>query len=204
MASRFGRGRAVDEASVVDAEDDAALIARAKRDPRAFEPLYRRYAEPVYRYAYRRLGDHDAAADATSLVFTRVLAALPAYREGDGTFRSWLFRIAHNVITDHFRARPPNLPLADVHVRDTDPSPEEIVIAAEEGDLLSALLARLTDNQRHVLELRRAELSGEEIAAALGCSHAAVRMLQHRAIERLRQIRDELDSPTSGVSHDRR
>ena len=83
-------------------------------------------------------------------------------------------------------------------MRTPHPSPEDIVIAAEQDGLLTALLARLSDDQRRVLELRRAGLSGEEIAAVLGRSHAAVRMLQHRAIGRLRDFRDELDAPTLG------
>ena len=87
-------------------EDDAALVARAKADPRAFAPLYRRYVDPVYRYCYRRLGNREAAEDATSLVFARALAVLPKCR--DETFRSWLFAIAHNVIANDLRDQRPS------------------------------------------------------------------------------------------------
>src|SRR5687767_14154323 len=78
--------------------DEADLVASAKRDRAAFAALYRRYVEPVYRYCDRCLGNRDAAEDATSLIFTKALAALATCR--DDRFRSWLFTIAHNVIVD--------------------------------------------------------------------------------------------------------
>ena len=78
--------------------DEADLVAIAKRDRAAFAALYRRYVEPVNRYCDRCLGNRDAAEDATSLIFTKALAALPTCR--DDHFRSWLFTIAHNVIVD--------------------------------------------------------------------------------------------------------
>jgi RNA polymerase sigma-70 factor (ECF subfamily) len=94
--------------------EDARILALAKSDPRAFAPLYARYFDPVYRYCYRRLGHAEAAADAAAQVFTKALAALPGYREDAPSFRSWLFAIAHNVITDDLRARRPVATMADV------------------------------------------------------------------------------------------
>src|SRR5215213_5589126 len=71
-------------------DDDAWVVRQAKSDPRAFAPLYSRYFDPVYRYCYRRLGHPEAAADATSQIFAKALAALPGYREEAPSFRSWL------------------------------------------------------------------------------------------------------------------
>src|SRR5688572_16689188 len=89
--------------------EDAELAARAQRDLRDFAPLYRRYLDPVHQYCYRRLGSREAAEDATSLIFERVLQALPGYR--GGIFRAWLFTIAHHVITDRYRSVHPQEPL---------------------------------------------------------------------------------------------
>ena len=69
--------------------DEAAIVARARLDRRAFGPLYARYAERVYRYCHRRLGIREAVKDATSLVFAKALAALPELR--GGSFAAWLF-----------------------------------------------------------------------------------------------------------------
>jgi RNA polymerase sigma-70 factor, ECF subfamily len=167
--------------------EDARQVALAKSDPRAFAPLYARYFDPVYRYCYRRLGQPEAAADATAQVFTKVLAALPGYREDAPSFRSWLFAIAHNVITDDLRARRPVAPIAAAaHVAAADPSPEEVVLTGETGRQVHALLSSLPADQRQILELRLAGLTGPEIAATLGRSLGAVKIAQVRAFARLR------------------
>src|SRR5215210_6935273 len=130
-------------------DEDARVVALAKTDPRAFAPLYSRYFDPVYRYCYRRLGHPEAAADAAAQVFAKALAALPGYREDAPSFRSWLFAIAHNVITDDLRARRPIAPMtAAVHIEAADPSPEEVVLTGEVGGAVHALLAQLPPDQR--------------------------------------------------------
>ena len=84
--------------------DEATLVLAAQRDPLAFAHLYLRYVDAVYRYCHRRLRVKEAAEDATSLVFAKALAALPRYHAELGTFRAWLFAIAHNVVVDAQRA----------------------------------------------------------------------------------------------------
>jgi RNA polymerase sigma-70 factor (ECF subfamily) len=167
--------------------DEADLVARAQLDRRAFAPLYARYADPVYRYCYRRLGHHDAAADATSLVFAKALAALPRYHAG--SFRSWLFAIAHNTVVDGLRGSRGDVQLDDAVERiDPAPTPEELSLAADDARELRDALTRLTADQRHVVELRLAGLTDQEIAEVLGRSLAATRMLQVRAVARLRLV----------------
>ncbi len=167
------------------AASETALVAQARSDREAFAALYDRYFDAVYRYCYHRLGSREAAEDATSQIFLQVLTALPRYQEV-GTFRSWLFTIAHNVITNRARARRPNEPLetASEHA-DPAPLPEDLALAADEHRALAAGVATLP-HQRRAVELRLAGLTGPEIARALGRSHAAVKMLQLRAVDRLR------------------
>lgn len=173
--------------SVSPREEDADLVARAKADRQAFAPLYVRYVDTVYRYCYRRLGSSEAAEDATSEVFYKALAALHNYR--DGSFPAWLMTIARNVVIDGFRQRRPEEPLGpDSEPPDMAATPEEIALASEEGRSLRALLARLPEDQRRVLELRLAGLTGLEIATVLGRSLGSVKMLQFRAVERLRVL----------------
>ena len=172
-------------------EEDARLVALAKADPRAFAPLSARYFDPIYRYCYRRLGHPEAAADAAAQVFVKALAALPGYRADAPSFRSWLFAIAHNVIADDFRTRRPVAPMtAAAQVAVADPSPEEVVVTQEAGRAVRALLAQLPSDQRQILELRLAGLTGPEIAAALGRSLGAVKIAQVRAFARLRATLD--------------
>lgn len=167
--------------------DDAVLVARAQSDPAAFAPLYDRYFDRIYRFCYHRLGGWDAAEDATSLVFAKALAALPTCRPD--AFRSWLFAIAHHVVTDRFRQARPTQPLTTIaEVADASPTPEDAAIAADERRSLHVLLARLPTDQRRALELRLAGLTGAETAEVLGRSHTAVRLLQFRAVARLRAL----------------
>lgn len=168
--------------------DDATLAARAATDRAAFGLLYDRYAERVFRYCYRRLGDREAAEDATSQIFLKALVSLPAYREG-GTFAGWLFAIAFSTTVDLERRYRPTVPIdAAGPVAAPAPDPEAEAIAAEQRDQLHRLIAELLPDQRHAIELRLAGLSGAEVATAMGRTHRAVKMLQFRAFQRLRQI----------------
>ena len=170
--------------------DDESLAIRAKQDPAAFAPLYRRYARPIYGYCYRRLATRELAEDATSQVFTRALAAIPKYR-GDA-FRPWLFTIAHHVIADHYRRGRPTAPLDDAFdLAADDPSPEESALLAEDARNVRRLLAQLTPDQRDVVELRLNGLTGVEIAEVLGKQPGAVRAVQFRAYQRLRELLTE-------------
>jgi RNA polymerase sigma-70 factor, ECF subfamily len=178
-----------------DIRDQRAIIERARRDPAEFAPLYRHYVSPVYRYCYRRLGTKELAEDATSQTFTKALNGLESFE--NRSFRSWLFSIAYRVVIDIYRKRRPDTTLENAaDPADPDPTPEEAVLAREDGRKIRSLLASLTDDQRQVLELRLAGLTGQEIADALEKSVGAVRLQQHRAIQRLRNVLDI--EPASG------
>jgi RNA polymerase sigma-70 factor (ECF subfamily) len=164
-------------------------MAAAKLDRAAFAPLYLRYADPVYRYCLRRLGGKEAAEDATALVFTKVLSALPGYRPDGPSFRSWLFAVAHNVVVDAERASAPVSGMeAAGAVVDPEPGPEAAALTAEGQREVRALLASVAPDQRRVLELRLAGLTTAEVADALGRSQGAIRATQFRAAVRLRSL----------------
>jgi RNA polymerase sigma-70 factor, ECF subfamily len=178
---------ATGEALPAGTSDDAELAALAQVDRQAFALLYRRYVDAVHRYCYRRLGNREAAEDATSLVFTKAFASLPTYRAG--SFRSWLFAIAYHVITDDLRARRVVAELdAASEVLDREPTPEEIVMAVEASSSVVRLLDQLPIGQRRVVELRLAGLTGQEAADVLGCSLGAVKIAQVRGYRRLRDL----------------
>lgn len=170
---------------------DEELVAAARHDRAAFALLYRRYATPIYRYCDRALGDRAAAEEVTQTVFLRALAALPAFRDG-GSFRSWLFAIAHNAIADAHRARRPLVSLdGTMHLVDSAAPPEELALAAVERREIRALLARLPAEERELVELRLAGLRDKEIAEVLGRTPGAVRTAQYRAVKRLRVLLHE-------------
>ncbi len=190
---------------------DADLIRAAQADPAEFAAVYERYVDPIYRYCVTRVGSPADAEDATSQTFARAFGALSTFRSrpdlAGGGVRSWLFTIAHNVVVSGYRDRRPTSPLADADLLiDPDPTPDEQAIAAERREILLGSIARLSDDQRRVVELRLAGLSGPEIAAVLGRSHGAIKMMQFRAIDRLRTLlADRLGAePTTEVSDDQR
>ncbi len=155
-------------------------------DSSEFAALYRQYVGPVFRYCYYRLESREQAEDATSQIFLKALAALPSHRQRD-SFRSWLFSIAHNVVTDLYRARRPVWPLSRIEDHpDGRVSLEDNALRSVERDEVHALLQLLPGDQRRVLELRLAGLSSSEIATVLGKKTGAVKVAQSRAIARLR------------------
>ena len=184
------RGSSAADVGLDRREADALAVAAARRNPAAFAPLYRAYFAPVYRYCLRSLGDPDAAADATQEVFTKALAAIG--RGQITEFRPWLFTIAHNVITDRYRQRgrrPEPTSLTVVTERpDPAPGPEEAALAAAARHTVHHFLAQLPVDQRAVVELRLADLSAPEVAALLGRSVGSVKIAQHRAFRRLRDL----------------
>jgi RNA polymerase sigma-70 factor (ECF subfamily) len=168
-------------------DEALAGLARDEQDPQAFGLLYDRYVERVYRYCYRRLGTKELAEDATAQVFTRALAALPRYRQA--SFRSWLFAVAHNVVVDAQRSARPTHSLDEaVEVTDPAPTPEQLALAGESDRYVLELLGGLPTDQRWVMELRLIGLNDREIGEVLERSRGSVRVLQHRAIKRLRSI----------------
>lgn len=191
MVSTRSRWRSIRTGRSPDEDDDEALVVRAQRDGADFALLYDRYVDPIYRYCYRRLDNEAAAEDATSLVFIRALAALPRFVPGGNTFRSWLFSIAHNAVLDAVRSASHRLnqPLESaVELVDPAPSLDDVALVAERRHSVGEALAALPEDQRRVVELRLAGLSGPEIAATTGRTHAAVRTAQRRAIARLRTL----------------
>jgi RNA polymerase sigma factor (sigma-70 family) len=171
---------------------DAVFVAQAQRDPRAFAPLYVRYLDEISRFCQARLRDNERARDATQQTFALALMGLPTYQE-QGQFRGWLYAIARNVLANEVRRVRPQEPLEEMTGLSTaEGLPEVITIAALSQQALLAAIDRLPADQREAIELRIAGLTGVQIAAAMGRTHDSVRMLQRRAIDRLRR---ELATP---------
>jgi RNA polymerase sigma factor (sigma-70 family) len=167
-------------------KDDAVLVRVARHDPVAFAALYRRYATPIYRYLYSRVGNAADAEDLTAQTFVAALAGLPGYHER-GNFAAWLFTIAHNKAADHHRQQHPQLPLDEAldsprHGED----PLASIIHSEALQRLSALVVRLEEDKQELLRLRFAgSLTYAQIAQVVGSSEGAVKMAVHRLLNRL-------------------
>lgn len=175
-------------AGVAPSDPDLADVRAAQADHAAFATLYRRYLDPVYGYCFYLLGDHHDAEDATERTFVAALGAIDRYRDEGATFRSWLFRIAHNQLANALRARSrqrttsldavPEPPATD--------DPARVVGLADDARRLRAGVAALSEDRRQVVLLRFVDgLTAREIGDVLGRSEGAVRVLQHRALREL-------------------
>jgi RNA polymerase sigma-70 factor (ECF subfamily) len=167
-------------------EDEAALVEAARREPAAFSLLYRRYATPVYRYLYKRLGNAKDTEDLTSQVFTEALEGLAHYRER-GSFAAWLFTIARRKAIHAYRRQRPTLSLEEVEEwQGATEDPLEQLVQDEQLERIAAIFSELNEDQRELLRLRfTAGLAYAEIGAVLGRSESAVKMAIHRLLRRM-------------------
>ncbi len=148
----------------------------------------------VIRYCRGRLGQQETAVgsadDVAQEVCLAVLSALPAYRAEGGSFRAFVYGIAAHKVSDAYRAAARNRsePMADVPDTAAAPGgPEHHAMINELSRQLGELLETLTVQQREVLVLRLAVgLSAEETAQTVRSSPGAVRVIQHRALGKLR------------------
>ena len=164
--------------------EESDLIRDAQAGDRdAFALVVERYWEPLFRYLYHLSRDNHAAEDLAQESFLKAFAALDSFRLGSN-FRAWLFRIASNAISDHYRREAKQKELAP-----SDPPQEAAAI--EEADRRAQVyrnVAVLPADQRRVIQLRFAEeKSIREVAEALGRSEGAVKQLQFRALQTLRE-----------------
>jgi RNA polymerase sigma-70 factor (ECF subfamily) len=165
--------------------EERLRIEAAQKDPARFAPLYDEHFERVYAFVARRVRNRPHAQDLTAEVFEQVLVALPRYEWRGKPFAAWLYRIAGNAVADHFSraARERSAPLPDP----AEPAEEEIA-AAERRAMLFRLVRQLPADQRTVIEGRFAkERSIREIAMEMGRSEGAIKQLQWRALQTLRQ-----------------
>lgn len=185
------RGSVPDTSAVSDVADEAALVAAAQRDPRAFGPLYELYVDRIYRYAYRRVGTHHEAEDITAQTFQQALQALPAYEWRGLPFGAWLFRIAGNIINRRGRTSGREVAVEDVTVfsgyEETDDDPADQVWRDEQAGELADLVRRLPPDQQRVLVLKFSHgMKNREIGDLMGRSEGAIKQLVHRALVSLR------------------
>ncbi|OGO11842.1 MAG: hypothetical protein A2030_02110 [Chloroflexi bacterium RBG_19FT_COMBO_50_10] len=170
---------------------DQAILERAKRfDAEALEEIFDTLSPGIYRYAYRLLGDTDLARECMAETFKRFLTVLRRDSGPDNYLQAYLYRIAHNWVTDFYRSKaPPSLPLDSVTLADPAAGPQQAFIDQAANQQLRNALTLLTHEQRQVITLRYLEdWENKAIAQLLNKQVGAVRALQHRAIAALRRI----------------
>lgn len=178
--------------AVAEVIDDETLMLRwAAGENAAFEQLYGRHRGRLYRFLLRQLREPALADELFQDVWQRVIAARRGWKP-EAAFTTWLYRIAHNRLNDHWRAQkhrpavPEDAEARTARVADPD-DPERRLSEFEQRRRLQLALAELPDEQREVLLLRlEQELSLEEIGRITGVGRETVKSRLRYAMDKLR------------------
>ncbi len=168
-----------------------ALVARAQEGDRdALEELYLIHFDRIYSYLHMSVGNRYDAEDLTTQTFLKMLESIRKFRWRSAPFSAWLFRIAHNLAMDHFRAarrwqpeeEPPEPEGSE------EPSAEAGALDAIARESMMEMIERLSHEQKQVLTLKFVfNFSNAEVATILGKTEGAIKSLQHRALVSLQK-----------------
>jgi RNA polymerase sigma-70 factor (ECF subfamily) len=181
------------------------LVERAQAGEReALEELYLIHFDRIYGYLHMTVGNRHDAEDLTTQTFLRMLESIGRFRFQSAPFSAWLFRIAHNLSMDHFRANRRWQPEEEV----PEPADSEERSAEDEAfqsigrKSMLELIDTLSHEQQQVLTLKFVfNFSNREAATVLGKTEGAVKSLQHRALVSLqKQLAPDDDDETSETS----
>ena len=177
--------------SLLDPRSAAPAAPAELREARC-RGWYEEHGRTIYSFLRFQVDSADTADDLTAEVFLRAVRSADRFDPARGEARSWLFRIAQNVLRDHGRRerRRRQVSLSDYRdLRSDAPSPEERVLWQEEVGRLLAALDELSEGDRRLVSLRYGSgLSSAEAAEVLGIREAAVRTRLWRALGRLRKV----------------
>lgn len=172
------------------ANDDLPLVMLAiQKDQDAFGELYDRHVVRVYRHIYYMVGNAAEAEDLTAQTFLRAWEAIGRYQVRGAPFVSWLLRIAHNMGVSYLRSKRESSELHDGIVdHKMQRDPESAYEQTADEELVREAILKLREEQRQVIVLRFIEdLDYREVAEIIGKSVAAIRVIQHRALNSLRK-----------------
>lgn len=169
-------------------EQDRLISLAKSGDEYAITRLYDTHCQGIFRFLFYRTGDRDIAEDLTSEVFIHMIRSLPKFKEGSGSFSSWLYTIARHQSIDQYRKTKAKveLPVGE-NLVSTSPDPEETSGVKQQISDLMTKIMELPIEQREIIELRFvSQLSIQETASALGRTTDSIKGMQYRALEALR------------------
>jgi RNA polymerase sigma-70 factor (ECF subfamily) len=163
-----------------------ALVELAQRGERdALEELYLIHFDRIYSYLHVSVGNRHDAEDLTTQTFLKMLESIGRFRWQSAPFSAWLFRIAHNLAMDHFRARRRWQPEEEVPEPpgDAEPSAELQAMKSIGRESMLQMIERLSPEQQQVLTLKFVfSFTNADVATILGKTEGAIKSLQHRAL----------------------
>src|ERR1041384_1185009 len=173
------------------AEHVRELVARGQQGDRdALEELYLIHFDRIYSYLHVSVGNRHDAEDLTTQTFLKMLEKIGSFKWQSAPFSAWLFRIAHNLAMEHFRARRRWQPEEEVPEPpgSEEPSAEMEAMHSIGRQSMMELIERLSPEQQQVLTLKFVfNFPNAEVATILGKTEGAIKSLQHRALASLQK-----------------
>ncbi len=168
--------------------EDKELVKEVKAGSvSAFQTLYMRHLDAIYRYFFYQTKNKFLAEDLGQDVFIRIWKAIDHYDEKKGSFKSWMYRIAHNLLIDHYRGKKSLTLKEGIEASYTEDWLEKLD-KSEKIQKIKGELGNLPDDYREVVVLRFFEdMTVEEVATIMEKSEENVRVIQHRAIRKLKE-----------------
>lgn len=180
------------ELVMTDCSNDIHFVELAQAgDVRGFAQLHDCHWQAIYTYIFYRVNDTQTAEDLTADVFVRMVTAIDRYHDKRPTILPWLYTIARNLLTDHYRkhAKQPTLVEINESMKADIRSPEQDVTLQMGAECLKKALQHLTEEQQQVVIGKFIEgRSNHEVASLTGRTEGAVKSLQHRALAALRRV----------------
>lgn len=169
--------------------EEKLIIDAIRGEASAFGLLYDKYQPQIYRFIYLKVGQREEAEDLTHQVFLSAWRNIEKYRFKGFPFSSWLYQIARNEVIDHYRTKKQTTDLESIaEPETTDPTERNLDLNFQMEKVRQAI-ARLSQEHQDILIMRFIEeLSPEEVSEILGKPAATVRVLQHRALKKLKEF----------------
>ena len=152
-----------------------------------WDALYQEQLPRIYNFFRFRVGAGPVAEDLTSATFEKAWRARHRYRRDLGAFSTWLYTIARNVATDHFRQQRRHVPLEEAAEIPATSDAADLAERRSDAAYLSRLIERMSPRERELLSLKYgAGLTNRAIARLTGLSESNVGTLLHRTVMELR------------------
>ena len=173
---------------------ESDLLQKARQlNVDALTEIYDQFSLGIYRYAYRLLGDEMLAEECVSETFSRFLSKLAEKKGPKNYLKAYLYRVAHNWITDYYRRPLPEEPNLPEKIESPNKSPEEETLESIPNHKIREAVLTLPSVQQQVIILKFLENWGnEEIAKSINKTEGAVKAIQNRSFKKLRALLEEV------------
>ncbi len=165
-------------------------IGRAQHgEESAFGELYNLFFKRIYRFVFYRVGHKEIAEDLAEDVFIKAYGKIKGLKE-KGAFEGWLYQIARNRVIDYYREKQMTVSLDELeNTLEYEMNLIDVVSLQEEQKYFLKLVSELTPEQQAVIKMKFVEeLENDEIASLLEKNEGAIRVIQHRAIAKLKEL----------------